>query len=196
MKPDTSTREPAGSTALLLRLSDPDHLFNAPRVDPSSQGPLEGRGVSGVEYVLELLHLDRKRQRTRTLALLLPADKTEAVLLGPVTGALRRHVQWQVEHERREMRNTYRYGWKVAVFSVVMLVVCVALSSIFASELTQWMQPLIRKAFESGFEIIGWVILWHPIDVLVFSPVAIRARLSALQALASMDVVIRAEPIQ
>ena len=195
MKPDTSTHESAGSTELVLRLSDPAHLFNAPRIDPSSLGPLEGRGVSGVEYLLELLHLDRKRQRTRTLALLLPAEKAEAVLPGPVTSALRRHLQWRIDHERREMRNTYRYGWKVTVFAVVMLMVCLALSSIFASDMTQWMRPLIRKAFEYGFEIIGWVILWHPIDVLVFSPVAIRARISALQSLASMEVVMRAEPI-
>ena len=75
-----------------------------------------------------------------------------------------------------------------------MLAVCLALSSLFASDLTEWMRPLIRKTFEYGFEIIGWVILWHPIDVLVFSPVAIRARLAALQTLATVDVVIRAEP--
>ena len=74
------------------------------------------------------------------------------------------------------------------------LAICLALSSLFASDVTQWMRPLIRKTFEYGFEIIGWVILWHPIDVLVFAPVAIRARVSALQALACLNIVILADP--
>jgi len=84
---------------------------------------------------------------------------------------------------------------KVAVFALVMLTICLALSSLFASDLTEGMRPLVRTTFEYGFEIIGWVILWHPIDVLVFSPVAIRARLAALQTLATVDIVILAEPM-
>jgi len=86
-------------------------------------------------------------------------------------------------------------GLKVAVFALVMLTICLALSSLFTSDLTEGMRPLVRTTFEYGFEIIGWVILWHPIDVLVFSPVAIRARLAALQTLATVDIVILAEPM-
>ena len=56
------------------------------------------------------------------------------------------------------------------------------------------MRPIFRKTFEYGFEIIGWVVLWHPIDVLGFTPLAVLARMTALRALASKDVVIRADP--
>ena len=53
------------------------------------------------------------------------------------------------------------------------------------------MRPLLRKTLEYGFEIMGWVLLWHPIDVLVFTPLDIRYRIHALQTLASVNVVIR-----
>lgn len=53
------------------------------------------------------------------------------------------------------------------------------------------MRPLIRTTLEAGFEIIGWVIFWHPIQVLVFAPVSIRVRLAALRTLAALNVVIR-----
>ena len=186
--------EATATAELALPLTDLSHLFNAPRVDPWSHAPLEVGGIAGFEHMFNLLHQDRKLQRSRRLTLLLPTEKASAAQPEETTRALHRHASWRIECERREMRNTYRYGWKVAGFSVVMLAVCLALSSLFASDVTQWMRPLIRKTFEYGFEIIGWVILWHPIDVLVFSPVAIRARLSALQSLASMEIVIRAEP--
>jgi hypothetical protein len=194
MKRVCPNSEPAESGELSLPLNDIEHLFNAPRVDPSSPGPLEGLGISGVEYLLSQLHLDKTRQRARTLTLTLPADMAAAASAKQVTNALRRYAGWRIERERRELRNTYRYGWKVTGFALVMLTICLALSSLFASDLTEWMRPLVRKTFEYGFEIIGWVILWHPIDVLVFSPVGIRARQAALHTLATVDVVLRAEP--
>lgn len=184
----------ATSTELVLPLTDLAHLFRAPHVDPAAPGPLEGLGVSGVEYLLGQLHLDKRRQQARRLVLLLPAEKAAAVGAEQTTSALRRQTQWRIEHEQRELRNTYRYGWRVSVFAIVTLTICLALSSLFASDVTEWMLPLMRTTFEYGFEIIGWVVLWHPIDVMVFAPVAIRARLAALQALATLNIIIRTDP--
>jgi hypothetical protein len=194
MKPATSTLGPAESSGLTLQLNALAHLFNAPRIEPLAPGPLEGLGISGFEHLLNQLHLDRALQRERKLTLFMPAAMAVEINREQITTALRRHAQWRIEREQREMRNTYRYGWKVSVFAVVMLALCIALSSLFASAVTEGMWPLLRRTLEYGFEIIGWVILWHPIDVLVFAPVSIRARTAALQALAKMEVVIRAEP--
>lgn len=194
MKPVNPPTGPAESAALVLPLTDVAHLFNAPPIDPLSDSPVEGLGISGVEHLLSMLHLDKPRQRTRVLTLLLPAEKAAAASAQQLTTALHRYAGWRIEHEHSELRNTHRYGLKVSGFALIMLTICLALSSLFASGLTEWMRPLVRTTFEYGFEIIGWVILWHPIDLLVFSPVAIRARLAALQTLAAVDVVIRAEP--
>ena len=194
MKPANTTLGPDEPSGLSLELNDPAHLFNAPRIAPLSPGPLEGLGISGFEHLLNQLHLDRELQREGMLTLVMPAAMAAEANPEQITTALRRHAQWRIEREQREMRNTYRYGWKVSVFAIVMLALCITLSSLFASEVTAGMWPLLRRTLEYGFEIIGWVILWHPIDVLVFAPVSIRARTAALQALARMEVVIRAEP--
>jgi len=53
---------------------------------------------------------------------------------------------------------------------------------------------LLRRTFEAGLEITGWVILGHPIQVLIFAPVATRVLLAALRTLAALNVVIREAP--
>jgi hypothetical protein len=179
--------------ALVLALSDPAHLFNAPRADPLSSSPAEVLGVSGVEYLLNLLHMDKKLQRARTLVLLLAPEKATSALAEQATLALHRQSKFRIEQQQRELRNTYRAGWRVTGAATLVLAVCLGLSSVFASDLTEGMRPLIRTTFEYGFEIIGWVILWHPIDMLVFAPLAFRARIAALQTLVSVNVVVRAE---
>jgi len=183
----------AHSAGLVFQLTDIADLFNAPRIDPQSRSPAEVLGVSGVDYLLDLLHMNKKMQRVRTLVILLPPDRAPSAAAEQITRALHRVAEQRIDRERRALRGTYRSGWKMFGIAVILLAVCLGLASIFTSDLTERMRPLARTTFEYGFEIIGWVLLWHPIDVLAFAPLAIRSRITALHALASMDVVIRAD---
>ncbi|MGH8093459.1 MAG: hypothetical protein ACREIF_08310 [Chthoniobacterales bacterium] len=194
MNPDLRPNDTAQAEEIALPLNDIAHLFNAPRVDPRSRSPTEVSGTSGVDYLLSLLHMDKQRQKARKLVLLLPPEKTSSVSVEQTARALQRVMELRIEGERRELRGTYRSGWQMTGIAVILLAICLGLASIFTSDLTEGLRPLTRQTFEYGFEIIGWVLLWHPIDVLAFSPLAIRARISALRALASMDVVVRADP--
>ncbi|HET6412971.1 MAG TPA: hypothetical protein VFG53_13015 [Anaeromyxobacter sp.] len=80
------------SCELVLPLLDPDHLFNAPRIDPLSKSPAEALGIAGVEYLLEGLHLDRKRQGARSLVLILPATEAARASSEKLTLALHRQI--------------------------------------------------------------------------------------------------------
>jgi hypothetical protein len=176
---------------IVLSLSDLTDLFNAPRVDPVSPSSVAVLGVSGMDYLLNLLYMRRKAQHPRTLLLLLPSEKMPTDRTEDVTWALRRLGQARVDHLRLELRNNSRYGWRVAGVAMILLAICLAISSIFASELTEGMPPHLRKTLEYSFEIVGWVLLWHPIEALAFTPLPLRYRIRALQALMGMDVVVR-----
>jgi hypothetical protein len=193
MNRPTPSRATGDVAELKLPLSDLADLFNAPPVAPLSRSPAEVLGVSGVEHLLNLLHMDKGLQQSHLLTLLLPPEKAASVSAEQATRALHRHVEMRLERERRELRNTYRYGWRVTGITLLLLALCLGLASVFTSELTAGLRPLVRSTFEYGFEIIGWVLLWHPIDVLAFVPLAIRARIEALQTLAAVTVVIQAD---
>ncbi len=193
MSHSSPPNDTAHAEEIALPLTDIAHLFNAPRIDPLSRSPAEVLGVSGVEHLLNLLHMDKQRQRARKLVLLLPPEKASCASAEETARALRRVVALRIERERRELRCTYRNGWQMTGIAAILLAICLGLASIFTSDLTEGLRPLTRQTFEYGFEIIGWVLLWHPIDVLAFAPLAIRARIAALQSLAAVDVVIRPE---
>jgi len=171
-----------------LILSDVAHLFSASDPDPFSPGDCEVLGISGFDHLLNRLNMDKSMQRSSTLLLSLPADKASQTDAGPITNALHRQASVRLQEQQRELHNTYRYGWKVAGIALLILALCLAMSHLFASDYTESMRPLMRKTFEYGFEIIGWVIMWHPVDVLVFSPLPIRCRIAALKTLAALKV--------
>jgi hypothetical protein len=181
----------AGPDELTLVLTDAAHLFVAPPAQPLSPSAPEALGVAGVDYLLGRLRTDPAAQRARTLTLIVPPDKASGVDATRLALALHRQAEFRLDEQRRELRHTYRHGLKVAGIAVVLLAACIAVSSLFASDLTAGMRPLIRKTFEYGFEIVGWVMLWNPVDVLVFSPLAIRAQIRALNTLANVQLVVR-----
>jgi hypothetical protein len=175
---------------LILPLTDPADLFNAPPVNPLAGSPVNALGISGVEYLLGLRQGSRTR-RIPHLVIQLPAATAATTSAERIATALHHHVACRIERERAELRDTYRYGWKIAGLAIVMLGLCLTLVELLASDLAAGMRPLTRRTFESGFEILGWVLLWHPIDVLAFTPLEIRARIARLASLAAMTVTVR-----
>jgi len=177
---------PPSSATLLLPIRDLSQLFNAPLIDPLSPALPEVFGVSGVEYLLQQLEIKRPIKLTRVQVIL--PEGFSADVASQARNALRSYAETRIAQQRTMVRETRRNGWRLTGYAVLLLAFFLALSSLFASELTEGLRPLIRKTFEYGFEIIGWVMLWDPIEVLVFQPISIKSRIKALRQLLELEV--------
>ena len=186
-----SRQEMPGNAAdvLTLPLTDIAHLFNAPAVDPTSIGVPEILGMAGVEYLLQQLEMVKGRGST-TLRLVLPRPRVISGMAEQSETALRTYAEWRIEQLQLAVRATRRHGRRLTLVAVLLLAVFLGLSTIFASELTEGMRPLLRKTFEYGFEIVGWVMLWYPLEVLVFQPIALKTRISALRRVKGLRVIV------
>jgi hypothetical protein len=191
MKPSAleAPSQPAGT--FLLPMRDIAHMFNSPPVDPLSPSPPEVLGLSGTRYLLQQLET-RRRVKTETLKLVLPRAKVTPGLAEQTRQGLQRYAEYRIQEEQALARETRRNGWRMTLAAFVLLAFFLGLSYLFASELTEGMRPLLRKTLEYGFEIVGWVMLWHPIDVLVFEPIAIQHKIAALRRLLQLHVVVEA----
>ena len=173
---------------LELALGDLPDLFTAPALDPLSSSPARMLGISGVEYLLKLLINEPRRRSAQTLRLLVPPERVNPAQVEPTNRALHHLAEFRIAEERRELRHTYRDGWRVFGIALVFLAVCLAISSFFASESLENWRPHLRRTLEYSFEIIGWVMLWHPIELLILAPRTIRARIHALRTLSRVFV--------
>ena len=173
----------------LLPMRDMAHMFNAPPVDPLSPSPPEVLGISGARYVLQQLET-RRQVKAETLHVVLPNDKVTPGLAEQTQHAFERYAEYRIQEQQALASETRRRGWRVTVASLVLLAFFLTLANFFASEATEGMRPLFRQTLEYGFEIIGWVMLWHPIEALVFEPIAIKHKITALRRLMQLQVVV------
>jgi hypothetical protein len=174
---------------LRLPLHTITHLFNAPPVDPLSPSPPEVLGISGAQYVLSQLET-RRQVKAETLHLIVPDSEITPDAAERTQQALRRYALFRIQEQQALAREARRRGWRVTAAAVVLLAFFLTLSNLFASEVTEGMRPLLRKTLEYGFEIVGWVMLWHPIEALVFEPIAIKHKITALRRLMELRVAV------
>lgn len=172
-------------------LRHPEHLFNAPSLDPLSESPAEIAGMSGVDYLLGQLQVAPKKMMADTLVLRLPPETFTPGNADSVNEALQRYARVRIQNEMSAILTNRRYGLKVLSVALLMLTILVGLSALFAGDYVPWIPVVLRRPLEYGFEIVGWVMMWHPVEVLLFNPMSSRAKLNALRALSRIKIVIR-----
>jgi hypothetical protein len=165
------------------------HLFNAAPVDPLSPSPPEVLGISGARYVLQQLET-RRQVKAETLHVVLPNDKVSPGLAEQTRQALQRYAEFRIQEQQALTAETRRRGWRVMVAALVLLAFFLSLANLVASEMAEGMRPLLRQTLEYGFEIVGWVMLWHPIEALVFEPIAIKHKVTALRRLMQLQIAV------
>jgi hypothetical protein len=179
--------QPPGN--FVLPMCDMAHMFNAPPVDPLSSSPPEILGISGASYVLGQLET-RRQVKAEILHILLPDGKITSGLAEQTRHALERYAEYRIHEQQALASETRRRGWRVTVASLVLLAFFLSLANFFGSEATEGMRPLLRQTLEYGFEIVGWVMLWHPIEALVFEPIAIKHKITALRRLMQLQIAV------
>ena len=179
---------------LVVRVGNVRDLFTAPDTDPLSQHDGEVMGEPALLRVARRLMAARRMSGERKLVVMLPADKVEPGLDERARMALVRYCTLKLEDNDATLRTMRREAGRLLLRGVLILIVCVGLSSVFRSESITFLPPLINNALGEGFNVIGWVMLWRPVEAYFFNPIPIRTSSTVHRFLKSLRIEIRPQP--
>lgn len=167
-------------TELVLALDTAEELFAAPEPNP-----LAGRfeTESGMDRLVDVLTPSAARA---PLTLELQITHADSTTTAQIPSALAGYVDHRVAELRQEKRRIERRGLTELVFGLLFLGVCLALSGAAASVPggPAWLGLVIAE----GLVIVGWIALWHPVDMLLFERWPLRREIILLQAIARAEV--------
>jgi len=176
---------------LVVRVGEIRDLFTAPDTDPLAQNEGEVMGEPALRRVARKLMAARKMSGERRLIVLLPEDKIEPGLAERARGALVRYCTLKLEDNDAELRLMRRDAGRLLLRGMLILLVCVGVSSVFRSETITFLPPLINNAVGEGFNVIGWVMLWRPVETYFFNPIPICTSSAVHRFLKSLQIEIR-----
>lgn len=176
---------------LVVKVGEIRDLFTAPDTDPLAQHEGEVMGEPALLRVARRLMAARKMSGARKLVVLLPAEKIEPGLADRAGAALERYCNLKLEDNDAQLRSMRREAGGLLLRGMLILLVCVSVSSVFRSETITFLPPLINNALGEGFNVIGWVMLWRPVEAYFFNPIPIRTSSTVHRFLKSLQIEIR-----
>ena len=176
---------------LVVQIAEISDLFTAPDTDRLAQYEGEVMGEPALLRVVRRLMAARKIDDSARLVVLLPADKIEPGLAERARAALTRYCTLKLEDNDAQLRITRREAARLLLRGLLILAICVALSSLFRSDVITFLPPFLRNTLGEGFNVIGWVMLWRPVEAYFFDPLPIRTSSAVHRFLSSLQLEIR-----
>jgi hypothetical protein len=186
------TRAPSlAENDLVVRVSKVADLFTAPDTDPLAQHEGEVMGEPALMRVVRRLMAERKMTGARKLVVLLPAERIEPGLAERVRQALVRYCALKLEDNDAQLDIVRRQASRLLLRGLLILIVCVSIASVFRSGVFTFLPPLLNNGLGEGFNVIGWVMLWKPLETYFFDPLPIRSSSAVHRFLGSLSIEIR-----
>jgi hypothetical protein len=167
-----------GRPVLDVRVSSIDHLF-----DNRDPAPFRERDLDPdvADYLVDGGQ-DLRREPGIHIVFWLsrPCNDDE------IRNAVHAHFDYQLERARRRRREQVRTGWIMVTIAAVAIVVLVSLGELVSNRWTGALGAALREALL----ISGWVLMWRPVEVLIYDAIPWRRERRVLRALrdASIDV--------
>lgn len=150
--------------------------------------------ASGIERAVTELAA-RRRRELHTLVLRMPSNASvdaTAPDLASVHVALRSFCLARAMELHSRADATRRTGWWALRIAILLLALCLGCSA--ALEAFQPLPRLLNRLFTEGLVIAGWVVLWRPLDILIFEVASPRIEAKCYEHLASMRLQMREIP--
>jgi hypothetical protein len=184
----------AADGSIVVQVAEIRDLFVAPDTDPLAHHEGAVMGQPALLLVARRLMAAGELRGVRKLVVLLPADKIEPGLAERARAALVRYCTLKLEDNGAQLRLMRREAGRLLLRGLLILTVCVGVSSLFRSEAITFLPPLISSALGEGFNVIGRVMLWRPVESYFFNPLPIRTSDRVHRFLQTLELEIRPAP--
>jgi hypothetical protein len=170
-------RSPA---TIQLRVGELRQLFNS--IDPS---PFRERDLDPncEEFIVSWA---REFSPDRSIAVDIRLDREEPSgdVLAEIGPAVRRHFGREASLQQLRLRRLVREGRLSLSIGLVLLVMCIGAATLVPVQSIGAFGEIIRESLL----IAGWVVMWHPLEVLLYGLWPVRRERRLLERLASAEV--------
>jgi hypothetical protein len=177
---------------IVIRLDSIDQLFNAPDMNPFSEEEVDVLGEPALlRAVRRLLSHHIRNWEGMQLVLELPADQITPGLEQQTEQALRRYSAAKIEDNHltiRLGRNRSLIG--LGMVTVISIVV-IGLAYLLFSTIWAGAADGVKTLVAASISVFVWVILWDPMEKLLFDWVAPHMENTILRRIPTLDIVIR-----
>ena len=176
---------------VVLKLNAIDELFNAPDVNPFTENEIDVLGEAALPHAVRRMLARRIRHwHEARLVIQLPPDQITPDLQAQTRDAVRRFCTAKIEDNRLTIRlSRVRSAIGLAMVTIISVAVIVVawllFNTIFAT-----VSDTAGVVVAASISVFVWVILWDPMEKLIFDWVTPALENRHLRGIMDMDLVV------
>ena len=155
--------------SLVLRVDAVAELFNAPAANPFAAGEGNILGEAALERLLLRQQVEPRRDLANIpLVVELPADQITPDLEPQLAAAIQSYCVARIENNRLQIRRS-RLQNSVGMAAVLLAVLAVgAIVFLLLTTVLANSPAIVQGMMTGGLCVFAWVILWDPLEALLF----------------------------
>jgi hypothetical protein len=177
---------PNGGGAIQVRVHELRQLFNS--IDPS---PFHERDLDpDCEEFIVAWARELSPDRAIRVAIRVDREQPAADVLADVGHAVRSHFEREADLQDLRIRRAARDGRFSLLIGTPFLVLCIGAATLLPLAGLGTFGGIVRESLV----IAGWVVMWHPLEVLLYGLWPMRRERRLLGRLATADIAATAGP--
>ncbi len=152
---------------LNIRVMDIKDLLIAPPEDPLSDIDYIQSGEAALPRAIRYIN-QKEYKDISAINIYSPSLETDVTTLEKVRHMIHHYLHFQIKEDDRKMIVFKRNTARIFRNAVIFLVICMSIVTILGMEsFLPNLPPLMRSVLVEGFTVVGWVIMWRPIELFM-----------------------------
>ncbi len=175
---------------LEIAVSSPNHLFDAPTINPFSENELEILGMSGLAYITRQLQAHRRDLKHARLLVRMPPDQITPGLDRRLADAVHRYCRAKIDDNKVEIHLIrFRSSLGLGILMVIVAVIVAITYFLFTGPLSGVSQ-VVQVVIAFSISLFAWVTLWDPLEALIFNPIALLRENFTLHRINKLEIAV------
>ncbi len=177
---------------IVLKLNTIDELFNAPDVNPFSENEIDVLGEAALMHAARQMLARRIRHwHEARLVIQLPPDQITPDLQAQTHAAVQRFCTAKIADNRLTIRlSRVRSAIGLIVVTIISAVVVAVAWLLFNTIFAAQADTTVSALVVASISVFVWVILWDPMEKLIFDWVQPHLENRILRGIMNMDLVV------
>lgn len=176
---------------IVLKLNSIGELFNAPDVNPFTENEIDVLGEAALPHAVRQMLARRIRHwHEARLIIQLPPDQITPDLQAQTKAAVERYCTARIEDNRLTIRlSRVRSAFGLAMVTIISVVV-IAVAWLLFNTIFAALPDEVGVVVAASISVFVWVILWDPMEKLLFDWVTPALENRHLHGIMDMDLVV------
>jgi hypothetical protein len=179
---------------IIIQIDTVDQIFNAPDIDPFSDRDVDVLGEAAIlRAVREFQSGGVRPSRWARLIIKLPPDQITHDLQPQLVAAVRRFCTAKIKDNRLQIRLSRVQSLIGLLLALVILLAVGAAGYILLLPALSNASQVIQGIVIGFFSVFAWVIMWDPMEKLLFDWVSPFLENRILRRMMDLDIVVEAQ---